>query len=50
MKHFINRDYNRTEHDDYALNVEHKLDATHDAVPAYYDGAIVGWHIQARYE
>lgn len=51
MKHFIQRDYERSEHDDFALNVQHKLDNTHDAIPLYtYEGDLVGWYIQSRYE
>jgi len=50
MSRIINRDYNRTEHDDFVLNVQPLLTDTTETVPVYHDGAVVGWKIQFRYE
>ena len=46
----IHRDYNRTERDDFLLNVQPILTDTTETVPVYANGAIVGWKIQFRYE
>lgn len=48
---FVNRDYNRTEHDDFQLNIAGKLDRTTEAVPIYMPQGtcIVGWNIQQRF-
>ena len=48
---FINRDWSRTEQDDYVLNIESKLNSTNEAVPQYSeDGTLMGWKIQTRFE
>jgi hypothetical protein len=52
---FIQRNWERTEHDDYVLNVEPRLkDSTNEAVPIYQvslsERVILGWHIQRQYE
>ncbi len=49
----IYRDFNRTEDDDFALNV--RLDEYQEAVPLYHTEAlmpptVIGWRIQQRYE
>lgn len=47
---FIQRDYTRTEHDDFVLNVEPKLRDGKEVVPVYAGGELVGWRIQWMYE
>jgi N-methylhydantoinase B/oxoprolinase/acetone carboxylase alpha subunit len=47
---FVNRDYSRTERDDFLLNVQPHLTDTTETVPVYKDGKIVGWDIKGRYE
>lgn len=47
---FVHRNYDRTEHDDFVLNVEPKLDNISEAVPQYFDGNIVGWKIINRFD
>ena len=48
---FIQRDYKRTENDDFQLNVQHHLNERNEAVPQLLDsGDVVGWKIQSRYE
>lgn len=47
---FVQRDFSRTEHDDFVLNVQPRLSDTTETVPVYDDGKIVGWNIQHRYE
>lgn len=42
---FINRDYTRTEHDDFFLNVVPKLDDNLVAIPVYVQDELVGWNI-----
>jgi hypothetical protein len=55
-KMFIQRDYNRTEHDDFLLNVSSRLNEFTEAVPQYVTATegeeliVVGWKIQRRYE
>jgi hypothetical protein len=50
-KMYINRNYERTEHDDYTLNVEPRLSGTLGAVQIYDGkGVIVGWEIKSIYE
>lgn len=46
---FINRDWNRTEADDYRLNVEPKLADATWATPQYVDGILVGWKLNHAY-
>ena len=47
----ILRDFSRTEHDDFVLNVAHHLNEHTEAVPVYDKyGELVGWRIQQRYE
>lgn len=52
MTKFINRSYNRTEHDDYVLNVQTYLEENQEAVPVFHptEGYIVGWKIQTWFE
>jgi len=49
---FINRDYSRTEHDDWILHIQPLLANTKESVEVYHptDHCIVGWTIQNRYE
>ena len=50
---YINRDWARTEHDDYELNILPQLDSLTEAVPVYHvrtDSDPIGWIIQPRYE
>lgn len=49
-KMFIQRDFTRTMHDDFVLNVQPKLTDTTETVPVYHDGQVVGWNIKGRYE
>jgi hypothetical protein len=51
----INRDFNRTEHDDLILNVVPKLDAGNEAIPLWGENKenkmiVVGWKIVNRFE
>lgn len=43
---FIQRDYNRTEHDDFELNVRRYIPAGECASPQYINGVICGWLIK----
>ncbi len=48
---FINRDWDRTDKDDYILNVAPRLSQYSEAVPQYStDGKLLGWKIQTRGE
>lgn len=48
---FINRDWRRTEHDDFVLNVEPILSPTIWATPHYgSNGELLGWQIKGAYE
>lgn len=47
---FINRDYNRTEHDDFVLNIQSRLTNENEAYPIYSNGQLIGWKIQSRFE
>lgn len=47
---FINRDYSRTEHDDWALNVCPKLHSCNESIEVYIDSVVVGWKIQWKFE
>jgi len=48
---FIQRNYQRTEHDDYVLNVQKFTDKLHWAVPQYdANSRLVGWKIQSARE
>lgn len=46
----IQRDFRRTEHDDFLLNVQDHLDDFTEAVPCFYEGEIIAWKIQYRFE
>lgn len=49
--HFINRNWDLTEDDDFKLNVEPKLTRITEAVAVYIDGLIlVGWKLQTHGE
>lgn len=48
---FIQRNYDRTEHDDFVLNVERELKDGKVATPQYDPcGNVVGWKIHYMYE
>lgn len=47
---FINRDWTRSEHDDFELNIATRLSNLSGAIPMNIDGIIVGWVIQVIYE
>jgi hypothetical protein len=47
---FKNRDYSRTENDDWTLNIQPLLRDGKEAIPQYFEGKLVGWTIQSRYE
>lgn len=47
---FLQRDYTRTENDDFILNVAPNLRNNKEAVPQYFDNVLVGWKIQYKYE
>jgi hypothetical protein len=47
---FKNRDYSRTENDDWILNIQPLLRDNKEAIPQYFDGKLIGWKIQYRYE
>ena len=54
---FIQRNYNRTEHDDFVLNVQNHLRDDKEVVPIYdrlqkdEDSLVLlGWLIQRKYE
>ena len=47
---FINRSYNRTENDDFNLNVLPLLGNHSEAVPFYHDGYVIGWKIKVMYQ
>ena len=42
---FIATDPDRTEHDDFVLNVRIHMDPNDSATPVYVDGIRVGWEI-----
>jgi hypothetical protein len=48
----IKRNFEKTEHDDYVLNVKYILSSTTEALPLYdpENGILTGWKIQSRYE
>lgn len=50
MKQFISRDFSRTEHDDYILNVQPLEGTINESLPIYDNGEFIGWLIQPRYE
>ena len=48
---FIIRDFSRTEHDDFLLNVEDHIRDQKEAITIYNQwGNIIGWKIQDMYE
>ena len=50
MKEFINRDFNRTEDDDWKLNVQPKLSFKLWSLGTYVKGVLIGWHLIGAYE
>lgn len=46
----IHRDYSRTEHDDFVLNVQPLLSKTTETMPIYANGVVAAWKVQFRYE
>ena len=48
---FYQRDFSRTERDDYILNILPKLNQFNEAVMIYDSlSNLIGWKIQVRYE
>lgn len=47
---FVNRDWNRTEDDDWKHNIQPRLSQYSESVPVHNEGKIVGWKIQNRFE
>lgn len=48
---FVARTFERTEHDDFVLNVQNKVDEFSDAVPVYdSENKMIGWKIKSRFE
>lgn len=52
MFRFINRNYSRTEHDDYMLNVQPYIGEQEESMEIWCSGMsyIVGWKIQPQFE
>ena len=51
MTRFINRDYRRSERDDWTLNVQPVLEAGWGSVAQYdSEGIITGWVVKPIYE
>jgi hypothetical protein len=46
----IKREYNRSEEDDFKLNVQKLPHNYNEALPLYREGQLTGWKIQSRYE
>lgn len=46
----ILREYNRTEHDDWILNVQPKLRDNQESIDIVIAGKLVGWKIQYQFE
>ena len=49
-KQLIRRDFSKTEHDDYILNVKPLEGKYNESLPIYEEGKIIGWLIQSKYE
>jgi len=48
---FVNRDWTRSEHDDFALNVSRYMGKYDWATPIYnINGIVIGWKIKPAYE
>lgn len=48
---FIQRDYNRTERDDWTINVQPHIGIGYGSVQVYDEpGEVVGWSIEPIYE
>ena len=48
---FIKRNFDRTEDDDWILNVQPRLNEFSESVPQYdTSGNIVGWKIQKKFD
>lgn len=45
---FIGRDYNRTEHDDFFLNIQPKLFFLVEAIEIKIDDVLVGWELKLK--
>lgn len=51
MKRFFRRDFRRTEHDDFVLNVQPSMTKFEGATPQYTkDGEMVGWTVAPLWE
>lgn len=46
----IARDYQRTEHDDFVLNVQDNIGNQEEAIPIVSGNTTIGWKIQPKYE
>lgn len=51
-KRFFMRDFDRTEDDDFKINIAHQMNERQEAMPSYSptNGKLVGWYIQNKYE
>ena len=47
---FINRNWTRTEHDDFVLNIQSKLSDSIWATPIHIHGTLMGWELMGAYE
>jgi hypothetical protein len=50
---FINRNWTRTENDDFILNIQDRIqNSNKEALPIYDNetGKLMGWKIQTKYE
>ena len=47
---FIPRNYDRTEDDDFTLNVIGRMTPTTWCIPQYVDDCLVGWKLLSKYE
>ncbi len=51
MERYINRTFERTEHDEYVLLVERYLEKNEETIVVLdYNGNVIGWLIKSRYE
>lgn len=47
---FINRNYRRTEADDYKLNVEKYLQEHKESLEVFHEDKLIGWKIIDQYD
>ncbi len=51
MERYVNRTFERTEHDEYVLLVERYLEKNEETIVVLdYNGNVIGWLIKSRYE